>query len=912
MDFMDKSFALIENSTSEGIRQEVSSADTHMSSEETSINSGLVSCFDALLHQVHLLLFPLQTSIHQADDQLQLAAVAKLESFLRGRILEPKVAGRIASGMARTCAKIAPATVLSAFLPLTCSTLTSCLADTDLASSLPLGDEIMFHLLLLSDLLCLPGCHLLPYIPLLEDVFRPTLSLANREGHALALTALRHALHSLTHPCLAERSRIVASPSPCALHDWGAPSDLSNLGIKWFLPGLQEFEAASRLLGAFLEQEVASLEDWLAGGELDREAMLRSLKTVSTLVTGSSPVLPPWQEEALCMQETKVEFRPRTHTVLPKENTFNFKFRCDNARKTLASLMERLVVKVLEEREDDTKTLNAIINVLKLLMFQHSISEESYDKHSKNFYQSKAKLEVRLFGAEKHIRAILLDRVLLQHEKRLVDNTHQPLTATSLGLLRLLVTLGTSHYSKVRVQAQTVLAKALKGIPYAYNAILEQVLPLIQANPEVVHEQMKGALYIILQNQLLVKHSWTLQARLWPALVTAPHSEKPSITALVKSVASYIHSVDTWTVTWPEVAEEVREMARSLGGRVEEEEAEAAKVEISKKGEENLENYHKLVSLLCDLVEEGGEEGSLHWRRYNTSLTMLCAMLRHDVDFPIRAVTIFTNNLVHENVLVRKASLHVIDCVMKKTKRAHPKIKLSELPSSCGDSGQPPGEAGGEGAVAGGLAVRPGEREDNKFLQYSPVNRPLTEEMWEQNRFVHKTWAGYYVWPQEEVRLLLLLLLLLLMFLHLLLLQVIYAPSSQQPKLDREEQEMHEAERVVFRFLSQEDKVERLVTFLCLEHKKGQDRFDAERFAMFKGVFRNFGDSFLPCFRGHIERLVQVRPQDPVLLMWTLDILTTLMSMLMSVVILKPMSYRSAFNRLYNILYYYFSHGQRR
>ena len=38
-----------------------------------------------------------------------------------------------------------------------------------------------------------------------------------------------------------------------------------------------------------------------------------------------------------------------------------------------------------------------------------------------------------------------------------------------------------------------------------------------------------------------VKHNWSLQCRLWPQLVTAQHSEKPSITALVKSITGYIH-----------------------------------------------------------------------------------------------------------------------------------------------------------------------------------------------------------------------------------------------------------------------------------------------------------------------------------------------------------------------------------
>ena len=103
------------------------------------------------------------------------------------------------------------------------------------------------------------------------------------------------------------------------------------------------------------------------------------------------------------------------------------------------------------------------------------------------------------------------------------------------------------------------------------------------------------------------------------------------------------------------------------------------------------------------------------------------------------------------------------------------------------------------------------------------------------SRFLHKTYAGFYVWGGEEM---------------------MYAPSKDQPNLDRSPEEMSSEERIVFKFFNNPEKVEKLVTFLCLENKKGSDSFDAERFAMFKGVFRNFGDAFLPCLREHIERLV--------------------------------------------------------
>ena len=54
-----------------------------------------------------------------------------------------------------------------------------------------------------------------------------------------------------------------------------------------------------------------------------------------------------------------------------------------------------------------------------------------------------------------------------------------------------------------------------------------------------------------------------------------------------------------------------------------------------------------------------------------------------------------------------------------------------------------------------------------------------------------------------------------------------------------------------------EANVTKLIGFLSLEERKGVDHFDARRFLMFKGLFRNYGDSFMHLFRPHLEKLVE-------------------------------------------------------
>ena len=665
----------------------------------------------------------------------------------------------------------------------------------------------------------------------MEEVLEPLLSLHNKEGHSQAVSILRTLLSSLSTICLAEKSRLVSQPSDCPLDDWGRATDLNNLDVKWFMPGRSELLCVESLLDKFLAAEVVRLEEFLDNHQLlDKEGLLRCLKTISGIIVGASSFLHPWQEEAMVNIESQVEQRQRRHEV-GQNHELNYLFRGENTRRYLVMLMKKLVEKLLSVREDDTKSLNQIISILKMIMFQHCVSEESVEKHSKSFYQSKSKLEVQLFGSDKHIRTILLDRIVLHHQRRLVENLHQNFTMTHTIILDILVKLATSHYSKVRVQAQTILTRAFKQFPYSYKTILDQVLPLLDKETGASHEEFKGALYIILHNKFLVKHNWELQLRLWPALINAPLSEKPSIVSLIKSISSYVQTVDNWSIKWRPLPEEVTSLASQLCPQVPDKDLIKKNIaRIERMSDQNMKLYESLVDKLCDLVQQ---EDTLHWLHYNTTLTMLCVLHRFDVVFPTRPISIFTNNLLHDNVLVRKASIHVVDTVLYQLKRKHVKMKVSDVIKDKHDSN---GDAAMNGDHAEGLIVRPGEREDNKWLMYSSDNKPLDQQSFDEPRFSHKSYFGFYTWPTDPI---------------------VYAPLRDQPPLDRSEEEMPKGEQIIFRFFKDSKNVEKLVEYLSLENKKGRDHFDVERFGLFKALFRNFGDSFLENFRHHIEELVK-------------------------------------------------------
>ena len=55
----------------------------------------------------------------------------------------------------------------------------------------------------------------------------------------------------------------------------------------------------------------------------------------------------------------------------------------------------------------------------------------------------------------------------------------------------------------------------------------------------IFFHMLQGALYILLgtnKSCIATKRSWAVMSQVWPALIQAQHSEKPSILALVDSI----------------------------------------------------------------------------------------------------------------------------------------------------------------------------------------------------------------------------------------------------------------------------------------------------------------------------------------------------------------------------------------
>ena len=109
-----------------------------MTREESLLEVGLSSTLASLLMQCSPEIFE--------------SALAKLHSFVAGRVLEPHVAGKFTAHICSSIAKVNGERVLAVFLPRVFRLLHAALASDDLLAEESLDDELLFHLTLLAEL----------------------------------------------------------------------------------------------------------------------------------------------------------------------------------------------------------------------------------------------------------------------------------------------------------------------------------------------------------------------------------------------------------------------------------------------------------------------------------------------------------------------------------------------------------------------------------------------------------------------------------------------------------------------------------------------------------------------------------------------------------------------------------------
>uniref|UniRef100_A0A8B9T6E1 Proteasome activator subunit 4 n=1 Tax=Anas platyrhynchos TaxID=8839 RepID=A0A8B9T6E1_ANAPL len=706
------------------------------------------------------------TILTQCSKDIFKVALEKVFNFAISNIFETRVAGRMVADMCRAAVKCRPEESLKLFVPHCCSVITHLTVNDDVLRDEELDKELLWNLQLLSEITRVDGKKLLPYREQLGKILQRTLHLTCKQGYILSCNLLHHLLRSATLIYPTEYCSVPGGfDKPLSeyfpIKDWGKPGDLWNLDIQWHVPSDEEINFAFYLLDTFLQPELARLEQYATGKlEMSRDDVQQCLAIVHNCLIGSGNVLPPLKGERVSLF---------------------------------------LIIKIISD----------------VLQFQGSHKHE-FDSRWKSFNLVKKSMENRLQGKKQHIRALLIDRVMLQHEVILSLKSSPTTSLEKLIILTLM-----SVFTQVRSKAQQAFFTALGTYNFCCRDIIPLVLEFLRPDrQDVTQQQFKGALYCLLGNHsgvcLANLHDWDCIAQTWPAIVSSGLSqamslEKPSIVRLFDDLAEKIHrQYETIGLDFvvPEKCIEIAVMLQrsehpsSNFTALCSEEIQLGIQRQKEKNAEALRNYENLVNMLLDCVEQR----NLPWKFEHISIGFLSLF--------------FVQCLNHDAIVVRKVAISAVAGILKQLKRTHKKVPIC------------PYEISGNPKPSG---IQAGDRLDNQWLHYDSRSLPKTKEAWESCCFVEKTHWGYYTWPQT---------------------MTIYAPVEQQPKLGRKRDELTEAEQIIYDHFSDPKFVEQLIKFLSLEDRKGKDKFNPRRFCLFKGLFRNFDDAFLPVLQPHLERLV--------------------------------------------------------
>ncbi|XP_005100512.1 proteasome activator complex subunit 4B [Aplysia californica] len=820
--FLDRVHSLIENS-----RQEASfGALERVTMEQSVMEMGLASTVSAMLQQ--------------CSTPIYMSALKKIHRFITTNVFEVKVSGKLAANLCRSVIRIKPEVALKMFIPHFCANIQGFLNDHPGAyEEEHLDDPFLWDLLMLSHAVRCDGSKLLEYKSELMGVIRNTLRLKCVQGYELAGQLLRNLLKVIAQMYPLEFKSVDRNfDSPAneylPIRDWGAAGDLDNLNVQWHIPSQEELSLATEIVETLLLPEIQFFQNISPSNETSKEDVLRRLNIVVEVVTGAGTHLPPWEGENVQLVESQVPLIRFSCSVSSEKREISAGGK--NVRAAVHEAMNHLLKYLSESREDDTKSTFHVIKIYELLMMHYGTMKNDFEGRWKSFHVVKQALGNSLTSKKRHIRALLIDRMQLQHEIRMLNFCDCHFTQRHQTMLNELLNLSVSRYREVRKKAQACLNQAFRTYSYSYLTCLPKVVSNLK-DKQVEQHVFKGSLYIVQGGGracLATKRNWETLAEVWPALVQAQQYEKPSILHVVDDIVNKVFkSLETFSVTF-QVSDKVISTATELStassapaplvGAATQAELEKGVQYEKKRNDAALKHNKKLTDELLTLVESG----TLTWKFSQIGFEFLGLVLHDNIPTPASVVSLFVKNCNSELLYIRKLSISAVTTILDLQKQKHKKVPIDLE------------KAAGVGQINHSSLV-PGDRPDNRWLQYNPANFITTEEQWNKMVFIEKTHWGYYCWPKELKA---------------------PAPLNEQPKVNRSRSELGEAELPFYDSFLQEEYVAKLFEFSALEEEKSTDKFRQFMLKFYKSLFRNYGVTFLPIFKPHIERLVSDTSHD--------------------------------------------------
>lgn len=816
LQYLERVFALIESSSQVSIRMEQSDIENLRSKLEAVIEASLQSSTHGILGQ--------------CSREIIAAATRKLVDFVQSHLFEPRVAAHLVASLVRVFARIAGPDMRKLFVPYLIATIHRYIAEhDDIAEVEKQSDEMLYYVILLCSVVRGDPREVVHFVddvlPIVDQMSRFKCKLTNRYTNALLVNILSNVSSVQTTDV---RSSPESFDRPLSeylpIRHWG---EKSQVDIKWYVPGDEAVAVCRLIVHRYLPPILQQFDRYVQGGEkLTRDEILRDTSTVLALMKCGN-FLPNWAEPPLETVSSSSMSQDRLALRIGFEDKIVEMPDGQNVRLAIVRSIGRLQTKVLQDYEDDIKSLKAIILIWERVHQRRQYSA-TYDMQMKSYRNLKTFQEQNLTPRKREIRAIWATRVLMQQDVR--DEMSPPdFTASHLVIVQKLLELSTSHYSVVRIVAQQRLFALLNLYRNSYKFILDEILRCLALDANEHHEQFKGILYIIggtRKGRLVVRSNWQTIEQIWLAILRTNLSEKPSVVRLMDNIMDAIENEFPTVTVNIEIPDKCVQLALDLCGDnmtppISSEEIEAGRMKLCTLNALNLQTYENILSSIIQITHNN----SLHWRYGLMASAMIRNLIHPNVNYPPIVVAYCCSNLINELIEERKLAIRTLRFILQQQKYKHVKTYID--PFSIANVPRPTKDANHK--------LAPGIRSDNRWLQYDLATLPRSQAEWDRPAYVHKC-EGFFGWSTGFR---------------------VAAPFAQQPVVRTDPAEMNEVERVLWTFFMDPSNFGRLIEFWSMEEKRGAEKFSASRCFIVKDLCAHFGEPMVAQFLPHIKRLVE-------------------------------------------------------
>lgn len=758
-----------------------------------------------------------------------MSATRKLIDFVKTHLFEPRVSAHLVASLVRVFCRVAGAEMRRLFVPYLITTIHTYINEhDDIAEIDKQSDELLYHIILLTSVARGDPIEILQFVddlvPIIDQISKYQCKLANRYANNMLMNILSNVSTLQTidvRSCPESFEKPLSEFLP--VRNWGYKSELP---IKWYVPDEAARKCCEMLIHRYLLPILEQFEKYCDGEiVLTRDEVLRDTSTVLALLKCAN-FLPNWTDEPLINFSGSVGEQYAINITLGFDGKEITMPDGSNIRKQIIKTFTRLQEKVLRESEDDIKSLKAII-MLWERVHQRKHHTTPFDTQLKSFKTLKAFQEFNLTKRRRDIRAIMATRVLMQQDCR-DELTPPSFTETHKTIIRNLLKLSTAHYSVVRAPAQMRLFSMLNIYQFSYKCILDDIVDYLALDSNQNHESFKGILFVIggtRRGRLIVRNNLEAVKKIWLALLKTNLSEKPSVVRLLDMIVEAIKSEFPTLAIELHIPDNCVDVALGLAtdpAIVSAADIAQGKELLAASNVKNLQLYHDMLDSILEITHNN----SLHWRYGLIASNMIANLVHPFVNYPPDIIRYTVHNLINESIEERKIAVQIVRFIMKQQKREH--VKLSMDPYQIAGVPKPTGK------------LKPGIRDDNRWLLYDLKTLPRNQSEWDEPKYSHKS-EGFFGWSTSFK---------------------IYAPSAQQPNIDRTRAELSVPEQIIFDFFSNESNFDKLIEFWSLEEKKGKEKFNRSRTFLIKGLVNMFGEAFTDTLCGHIQRLIDIKDAE--------------------------------------------------